>query len=238
MPEQTQNPNPIQQSTYPQSVQPVQVKKEGMGTGMKIFVGCGVLTVIGVLCAVAFFVYSTIKFDEMADKAKADLDATMSAASASAEAVQSANTQYEENVFNNPQKIGDVITVGNVDWSVTEVKNLGTKINNELDSFLPSCNASSGKFVQVKLKAKNTSNQVITTNATYQNVYDSAKNQYIKSDVLNCMLSNKYTSSVNPGIEYTFKLIFEIPTSSTGLRMKIGAQTGNTRDYKYVSLGF
>jgi hypothetical protein len=196
--------------------------KKGVSTTVKVLLGCGILVVLAVICVVVMSALGVAGINSVATQVNNSVT----------EAANKENT-----AFNTPHKIGDVVTVKDVQWTITEAKDLGSTLKSTYGSYGTDCKANSGKFVQITVKIKNNGKDMASV--MNLNLYDSEKHEYVSSsEVFSCVTGDLYIlSNVNPGIEKTFKAIYEVPTTATGLRVKVGDLDLFTDDHQYVSLG-
>jgi len=140
--------------------------------------------------------------------------------------------------FDNPYVLGEVVTVDNVDWTLTEAQNLGSTLSSSYGEYGSPCVANSGSFVRITVKVKNNSDKMVTV--TDINLYDASKREFItSSDVFGCVDDALFLlDNINPGIEKTFSGVYEIPSDATGLRVKVGDLNMFKADEEYISLGF
>ena len=196
--------------------------KKGMTKTVKILLGCGILIVLAVVCVVVMSALGVAGINNVATQVNNSVT----------EAANKENT-----AFNAPHKIGEAVTVKDVQWTITEAKDLGSTLKSTYGSYGTDCKANSGKFVQITVKIKN--NGTDMASVMNLNLYDSDKHEYVSSsDVYGCVTGDLFIlSNINPGIEKTFIAVYEVPTTATGLRVKVGDLNLFTDDHQYVSLG-
>lgn len=198
------------------------VAKKGMSTGVKVLIGCGALIVLSIIC---FLVASALG---LAGLSKVSTEITNN--------VQQSETD-EKNAFENPSKLGEAVTVDDVQWTLVSAKDIGSSLKSTY-SYGDDCVSASGKFVRVEVKAKNNSAEKISVYNLY--LYDSAKSEYSTStDVSSCSSDDLFfLESINPGIEKTFVAIYEVPKTSSSFKLKVGDVNIFSLKHKYISLGF
>lgn len=196
--------------------------KKKLGTGAKIAIGCGGITLLGIIITIIITAVTAAGVAKVVNNVN---DA------------QKAKEDAETESFNNPSAIGEAITVNNVQWTVTEAKNLGSTLKSNYGAYGDDCVADSGTFVKVTVKVKNNASDMVSVMDL--NVYDSQKREFVtSSDVYSCVEDELFIlDNINPGIEKTFVAVYEIPTGATGLKLKVGDLDLFTDGYKYVSLG-
>lgn len=200
-----------------------QTPKKGMSTGVKLLLGCGVIIFLIIGCFVIVSVAGIAGVSKVAN----DIDKETKA-----------SEDKEKEAFDNPSKLNEAVTVKDVQWTVTEGKKLGTTLKSKYGEFGTDCIANSGQFIQVKVKIKNNSKEMLST--VNLNLYDSNKNEYYRStEVGECIEDEIFIlDNINPGIEKTFTAIYEVPKEASGFRLKVGDLEFFDDEHQYVSLGF
>jgi len=196
-------------------------EKKGMGTGLKIFLGClGLLIVIG-LCIGGASVLGIMGLGKVANDVSKDIDEEKTA---------------ESDAFDNPKAINEVVTVSEVDWTLLEATDLGAEIP-ATSEYLDPCVSQSGRFIYVKVKVKNNGSEMKSTVGL--NLLDSQKREFISSsDIFSCFDDALFIlDNLNPGVELTFIEVYEVPIDATGLRLEVTdlAFLGDEKDY--IDLG-
>lgn len=196
--------------------------KKGMSTGVKVLIGCGAFILLAVIC---FVIASALGLAGLS-KVATEID---NSTQASADA--------EKTAFDNPSKLNEAVVVEDVQWTLTQASDLGSTLKSTY-SYGDDCVANSGKFIKVVVKVKNNSSSMVSV--TDLNLYDSAKNEYVSSsDVYGCTTDDLFIlSNVNPGIEETFTAIYEVPSTSSGFKVKVSDLNLFSAVHKYISLGF
>lgn len=196
--------------------------KKKLSTGAKIAIGCGGITLLGII----IFVILTIAGIAGVAKVVEEVDNQQT---------EQENTENE--AFNNPSQLGEAVVVNDVQWIVTEGENLGSTLKSKYGSYGDDCVANSGTFVKVVVKIKNNSSQMVSVSNLY--LYDSQKREFITStDVYSCIEDDLFVlDNINPGIEKTFVAVYEIPDGAPDLKLKVGDLDIFTEGHKYVSLG-
>lgn len=196
---------------------------KGLSAGVKVLLGCGCITLALIVCFI---------FASMAGLAGVSQVAT------NIDNQQKADADKEQQDFNNPKKLNEPVIVKDVQWTITEAKDLGATLKSNYSSYGDDCKANSGKFIQVTVKIKNNSKDMASV--TDLDLYDSEKNEYkTSSDVFSCVEGDLFIlSNINPGIEKTFIGVYEVPATASGFRVKVGDLNLFSNEYTYVSLGF
>jgi hypothetical protein len=136
-------------------------------------------------------------------------------------------------------KIGDVVTVGNAQWTLVAARDIGSTLKSSFGAYGKDCVANSGKFIQVDLKIKNLNKDVATV--TNPDLIDSLDRSFVtSSDVYSCVDTSLFLlSSVNPGIEKSFSAIYEVPLDASGFKLEVGDfGLFNLTADKLITLGF
>jgi RNA polymerase subunit RPABC4/transcription elongation factor Spt4 len=134
--------------------------------------------------------------------------------------------------------IGEVVTVGDIDWEVLSATNIGTTISSE-NMFIDDCVTNSGEFIDVVVKVTNNRNEMYTI--TGVRIEDNQGRKFTESsDVYMCVDDSVILlENINPGISKTFRGIFEVPADAEGLVLVVDSTgsvfSGETN--KYISLG-
>jgi len=148
-----------------------------------------------------------------------------------------ANTQKSDDIlWDESSSVGEMTDVNGVEWIVTEVKNLGSKING-IESWNEDCISGSGEYIYVKAKIKNNTDKTISLGDIY--VIDSQKRQFEDAGSLYECMSEEMGDweDINPGIEYEFAVAYEIPTGTTGLKLEVTDLNWLFDNKKYIDLG-
>jgi RNA polymerase subunit RPABC4/transcription elongation factor Spt4 len=151
------------------------------------------------------------------------------------------NNQQEEVVegsIGKPYPKDQKVTVGEVDWQIVSVENIGSVIDSG-NQFIDDCKADSGSFVKLVVKVKNNRKDLFSI--TDLTLVDNQERRFVtSSDVFSCVDDTVFLlDNINPGIEKSFTAIYEIPEGTTGLMLEVNSTgslfSGETN--KYISLG-
>jgi RNA polymerase subunit RPABC4/transcription elongation factor Spt4 len=151
------------------------------------------------------------------------------------------NNQQEEVVegsVGKPYPKDQKVTVGEIDWQIVSVENIGSVIDSG-NQFIDDCKADSGSFVKLVVKVKNNRKDLFSI--TDLTLVDNQERRFVtSSDVFSCVDDTVFLlDNINPGIEKTFTAIYEIPEGTTGLMLEVNSTgslfSGETN--KYISLG-
>lgn len=130
------------------------------------------------------------------------------------------------------------VTVGEIDWQIVSVENIGSVIDSG-NQFIDDCKADSGSFVKLVVKVKNNRKDLFSI--TDLTLVDNQERRFVtSSDVFSCVDDTLFLlDNINPGIEKSFTAIYEIPEGTTGLMLEVNSTgslfSGETN--KYISLG-
>lgn len=197
--------------------------KKGLGTGGKVLIGCGALTLLVIVGIVIIGALGAAGVAKVANEVKNQ---------------QVEDKKKEENLFNKPYKLGEQVVVSDVQWTLTEAKPLGKTLKSLFGEFGDDCVANSGQFIKIQVKIKNNSKEMVSV--TNLPLLDSQKREFItSSDVFGCVEDDLFIlDNINPGIEKTFVGIYEIPSDAKDLRLKVGDLKLLEDNTSYISLGF
>ncbi len=200
-----------------------ETQKKKLGTGGKIAIGCGAITLLGII----IFVIITVVGIAGLGKVIEDVDKQ-----------QQERETAEEDAFNNPSSIGESVIVGDIEWFVVGARDLGNTLKSTYGDWGEDCVAKSGTFIEVDLKVKNNGTGMVSLTDLY--LYDSEKREFVtSSDVFSCVEGNLFIlDNINPGIELSYIAVYEVPEESEGFRLKVGNLDFLKSGHEYISLGF
>lgn len=161
---------------------------------------------------------------------------TLGASSCETQTKNNDNKKQEQaKVYN----VGEPVTVGEVRWTVTAPKVLGTTLA-ATNPYITAKTAQPGaKFVQVTYKVENLGQKQKTT--TGADLQDSQKRQFKAiTDSFSYQPENRQLnilSNLNPGVAQEFDLIYEIPADATGLQSRVGNLDAFKNKVELVNLG-
>lgn len=218
----TESKSPVTEATVTTQPEATVPAKKGMSTGVKVLIGCGVLTLLVVICVVATSLLGLAGVSKVATEIDNSIKESES------------NDQKE---LENPSKMNEAVVVGEVQWQLVAAEDKGDVIKTEY-SYGDDCVANSGKFIMITVKVKNNSNDMVSIMDL--DLYDSENNEYTtSSDVYSCVDDSLFIlSNINPGIEKTFNAYYEVPKTASGFKVKVGDLDLFSSSYKYISLGF
>jgi hypothetical protein len=193
---------------------------KGMSTTVKVLIGCGVLTIIGIICGVLVLLGSL----------------GIAAANKSHGNTSSSRTESEK--FANPKAINTPVVVDDVSWTVTEATDLGSTLKSKYGQYGTDCEANSGKFIKVKVTVTNNSSKKITISDL--NLIDSQKRSFDSSTKVYGCIKDDLSSydDVNPGISANLTYVYEVPSDATGLKLKVSIidYSTTTPNFEYIDL--
>ena len=212
----------VAEDAFTTQPEPTVIKKKGMSTGVKVLIGCGVLTLLIVICVVVTSLLGLAGVSKVATEIDNSIKET------------EVNDQKE---MENPSKMNETVVVGEVQWQLVAAEDKGDVIKTDY-SYGDDCVANSGKFIKITVKDKNNSNDMVSVMDL--DLYDSENNEYTtSSDVYSCVDDSLFLlSNINPGIEKTFDAYYEVPKTASGFKVKVGDLDFFSGSYKYISLGF
>ena len=160
---------------------------------------------------------------------------TMGASSCDTQTSQNKQQQSEASVYN----VGQPVKVGDVQWTVTNPKVLGTTLNST-DGFTPPKTAQGGgKFIQVTYKVENLGKEQKTT--TGADLEDSQGRQFKAiTDGFSYQPENRrldVLSNLNPNVSQEFDLIYEVPADASGFKARVGNLSAFNNKVELVNLG-
>lgn len=131
--------------------------------------------------------------------------------------------------------IGEPVTIGDVQWTVTDAEQL-----DELQSIKGEYEQ--GSFVIVDVTFANSSNQDITLATPFFTLIDSAGREF-EPDIENNFTylypeENMFVEPVDPGSMTEGKLIFGTAPDSSGLRLRVGEARFASDESALIDLGF
>jgi hypothetical protein len=200
-----------------------EVPKKKLSTGAKVAIGCGAITLLGIILFVILGALGIAGLSKVVEEVDNELEETTE------------TEEVEEAEF---FEIGDVVTVGDIDWEVLSAANIGTTISSE-NMFIDDCVTNSGEFIDVVVKVTNNRDEMYTI--TGVRVEDNQGRRFTESsDAYMCVDDSVFLlENINPGISKTFRGIFEVPADAEGLALVVDS-TGSVfsgETIKYISLG-
>lgn len=172
--------------------------------------------IIGALI-VLIIVVAVLSGDE--DTTTAETEGT-EAAETETEETEAAETDQEPE--ESMPVLGETVQVGDVAWTALEVST--TDVLTADNEFTEDA-ATSGQFVQVRVRIENTGNEAKTADDSVIQLLDSEGREfksytesysYIPDDEL------IFLESINPGMGKDGMVIFEVPADASGFQLKVG----------------
>jgi len=208
----------MQQQQVQQQIQQGQVVDNSVkkSKSHKFVSGCATILVVLIIGIIAALSFGLVSFDQLSNIV---------------------NTKKSDDIlWDESSSVGEMTDVNGVEWTVTEVKNLGSKING-IESWNEDCISVSGEYVYVKAKIINNTDKTVSLGDIY--VIDSQKRQFEDAGSLYECMSEEMGSweDINPGIEYEFAVAYEIPIGTTGLKLEVTDLNWLFNNKKYIDLG-
>jgi hypothetical protein len=207
--------------------------RKGRGVGRKKFVGRGVSSVLGTVGMVFLVVVvgfiggcggeqdSGSPVDEAAEQEDGAVQKSESGETESSEEPVAAS-------------IGEPITVGDVQWTVTDAE--------QTDVVISRFGSKQGNFVIVDVTFLNNSNQDITLATPFLPLLDSEGREF-ESDIEDSFFhvyaeENMFVDHVTPGTTKEGKIIFAVAPDASGFKLQVGEAKFASNETKYIDLGF
>jgi len=221
----------------------------------KIIIGCTIATIVSIciVVAVSFGIYKISENKKEADRIEAEELAEAKVKEKEQREQERKQTtidkkkaakQKEDNLWNNAAKTGETVDMGGVEWTVIEAQDKGTRLETTM-LYSDDCIAESGKYIYVKMKVKNNTNEIKDMSSEAAKIMDSKKRKFTSTfDVFGCVEEDSYfVSEINPGIETTIVKVYEVPKDANEFRLKVTKLnelewSSDDKEYKYINLGF
>jgi Domain of unknown function (DUF4352) len=130
--------------------------------------------------------------------------------------------------------IGEPVTVGDVQWTVTAAEQLEELLSNKGDY-------AQGSFVVVDVTFSNSSNQDVTLATPFFALIDSEGREFEPGIENNFFFlypeENMFVEPVDPGSTKEGKIIFETEPDSSGLRLQVGEAKFASTETALIDLG-
>ncbi len=144
--------------------------------------------------------------------------------------------EEEEKSWQNPESQYFPVTLNNFKWEVTSVERIGTSIYPEKLT-TPVCYASAEhEFLLVEVRVSNGSD--VDETLTYPNIYDSNRILYLPDNYgQDCIGEGFLTGqTVKAGDNKLMRMVFDVPKSSKGFRLKVYEDVSFSTVVKYIKL--
>jgi hypothetical protein len=131
--------------------------------------------------------------------------------------------------------IGEPVTIGDVQWTVTDAEQLDEllSIKGEYEQ---------GSFVSIDVTFSNSSNQDVTLATPFFVLIDSEGREFEPDIEDNFFFlfpeENMFVEPVDPGSTKEGKIIFETAPDSSGLRLRVGEAKFASEETALIDLGF
>lgn len=214
------------------------VEKQTTRPVLKVVVGCIIVVIVICLCVGTVMVIGTMGLRGIGQQIVEDYEEN----TGSQDTPSEDSPAQDDEIWDRSYEIGDVVELGGIEWTVLEAEDAGSTLPRKA-VYNDDCVASSGTFIYVKLKARNTNNTYPETTANMI-LYDEQKNDYSLTmasklfhcvDLSNELLVNKYLS---PGVDGEYLAYYEVPTDASGFKIRITDLKISVEEYEYIDLGF
>ena len=156
------------------------------------------------------------------------------------EAVEEAKTKEEAEIGSkeNSYSINESITINNeVNWKILSAEDLGNTLE-AIDRWSDD-KTTTGKFIKVRFTVKNIGKEVNTI--TDLRLFDNEDREFMTySSIFGYIEEGEellIADNINPGLERTYTVIYEVPTDSKGFILEV-TNLEFMSDKAYISLGF
>jgi hypothetical protein len=151
-----------------------------------------------------------------------------------AEAEQKAEPAQEESAkAESAASIGDPVSVGDAQWTVTDVV--------QSDMLVSRLGTEEGNFIIVDVTFSNNSNQDVTLATPFLTLLD-GQGREIEADIEDNFLhvyadENMFVDHVKPGATKEGKVIFSVDPDASGLKLQVGEARFASNKTAYIELG-
>jgi hypothetical protein len=131
--------------------------------------------------------------------------------------------------------IGEPVTVGDVEWTVTDAEQLDELISNRGDY-------EEGDFVSIDITLTNNTNQDITLATPFFTLIDD-QGREVEPNIDNNFTflypeENMFVDQINPGATKEGKIIFPANPDASGFKLQVGEVRFASEETEYIDLGF
>ena len=153
------------------------------------------------------------------------------AAQEPAEPTEAAQETGEESAAS----IGEPVTVGDVEWTVTDAEQLDELISIRGDY-------EEGDFVSIDITLTNNTNQDITLATPFFTLIDD-QGREVEPNIENNFTilypaENMFVEQINPGTTKEGKIIFPVYPDASGFKLQVGEVRFASEETEYIDLGF
>lgn len=191
--------------------------------GRKILIGCGAISILGVLLVIFIVVVSAVSGGggEQAGNNQAPADQKKPSGGAK----QGAKTV----------KVGEALQVGDASWTITDAR----QVNEISSKFLP---PKQGNFVTVDFAFTNNSNKAATLTTNSLALLD-AKGRKFEANTdsfgyIDPPDKNIFFQQVNPGVTQEGQVIFTVAPGASDFKLELGDTKAFSNTKGYVKLDF
>ena len=130
--------------------------------------------------------------------------------------------------------IGEPVTVGNVQWTVTKGEWTDILVS-------PRWGDDEGNFVILDVDFSNNSNQDLRLATPFMTLVDSQGREFEPDIEMNAFHlwgeENMFVGKVEPGTRKEGRIIFPIEADSSGLKLRVGGAEFASKETRYIDLG-
>jgi hypothetical protein len=148
-----------------------------------------------------------------------------------AESTEAAKETGEESAAS----IGEPVTVGDVEWTVTDAEQLDELISIRGDY-------EEGDFVSIDITLSNNTNQDITLATPFFALIDDQGREVEPNIDHNFFFlypeENMFVDQINPGATKEGKIIFPVYPDASGFKLRVGEVRFASEETEYIDLGF
>lgn len=146
---------------------------------------------------------------------------------------QKSEPEKTESAEESAASIGEPVTIGNVQWIVTDVLH-----SDIVESRL---GTEEGNFIIVDVTFRNNSNQDITLATPFLTLLDSEGHEIeadIKDNFIHVWASeNMFVDHVQPGVTKEGKVIFRVDPGASGFKLRVGEGNFASKETRLIDLG-
>ncbi len=155
------------------------------------------------------------------------------ASNSSADEVDEQTEQETEPAEEPVASVGDTVSIGNVQWTVTDVL--------RSDILFSRLGTEEGDFVIVDVGFRNNSNQDVRLATPFVTLLDDQGREY-EADIEHNFLhvyaeENMFVDQVNPGASKEGKIIFSVNPDASGFKLQVGEARFASGETAYIDLG-
>ena len=146
---------------------------------------------------------------------------------------QDGTQQKTESTEKTTASIGEPLTIGSVQWTVTDAQ--------QLDKLFTPSGSEPGNFISVDIAFTNNSNQDITLATPFFALVDSKGDEFQPDIDDNFMgvepSKNMFADQVEPGTTKEGTIVFSVDPGTSGFKLRVGEATFASKKTGYIDLG-